>query len=191
QSNKDSRGSAGQWALSSVFGRMNYDYKDTYLLEFTGRYDGSSRFAKNNRFAFFPSVSLGWRVLAESFMQPLKNTLSDLKIRASWGTLGNQNIGSTFYPYVSSVPLTINYTFGNGIASGARLLDLANEELRWEQTEMYNVGLDVALKRNISITVDYFQKKTTDILLTLNIPGSLGLNPPYQNAGSVSNKGWE
>lgn len=191
QSNKDSRGSAGQWALSSIFGRVNYDYNDTYLLEFTGRYDGSSRFAKNNRFAFFPSVSLGWRLLAEPFMQPLKSTLDDLKIRASWGTLGNQNIGSTFYPYVSSVPLTINYTFGSSIASGARLLDLANEELRWEQTEMYNVGLDVALKRNISITVDYFQKKTTDILLTLNIPSSLGLNPPYQNAGSVSNKGWE
>ena len=191
QSNKDSRGSAGEWALLSVFGRINYDYRDKYLLEFTGRYDGSSRFAKNNRFAFFPSVSLGWRVLSEPFMESLRGTFNDLKIRASWGTLGNQNIGSTFYPYVSSVPLTINYTFGNSIASGARLLDLANEELKWEQTEMYNIGLDVELKHNISITADYFQKKTTDILLTLNIPGSLGLRPPFQNAGSVSNKGWE
>lgn len=191
QSNKDSRGSAGEWALLSLFGRINYDYKDTYLFEFTGRYDGSSRFAKNNRFAFFPSVSLGWRILSEPFMEPLRSAFDDLKIRASWGTLGNQNIGSTFYPYVSSVPLVINYTFGNRIASGARLLDLANEELKWEQTEMYNIGLDVTLKPNISFTVDYFQKKTTDILLTLNIPGSLGLRPPFQNAGSVSNKGWE
>src|SRR5690606_32930104 len=128
-----------------------------------------------NRFAFFPSVSLGWRIFSEPFMEPLRSAFDDLKIRASWGTLGNQNIGSTFYPYVSSVPLVITYTFGNRIASGARLLDLANEELKWEQTEMYNIGLDVTLKPNISFTVDYFQKKTTDILLTLNIPGSLGL----------------
>lgn len=191
QDNKDSRGAAGQWALSSVFGRVNYDYNNKYLFEFTGRYDGSSRFAKKNRFAFFPSISVGWRLLEEPFMQPLNRFFDDLKLRASWGTLGNQNIGDSFYPYVSSVPLTVNYTFGDKIVSGARLLDLANEELKWEQTAMYNIGLDLALKGNISITADYFSKKTSDILLTLNIPNSLGLNPPYQNAGTVSNKGWE
>lgn len=191
QGNKNSAGSAREWALSSVFGRVNYSFDNTYLLEFTGRYDGSSRFAKKNRFAFFPSVSVGWRLLEEQFMQPLTGTFRELKLRGSWGKLGNQNIGDSFYPYISAVPLTINYTFGNQIASGARLLSLANEELKWEQATMSNIGLDLTLKSNISVTFDYFNKKTNDILLTLNIPNSLGLNAPYQNAGSVSNKGWE
>ncbi len=189
--NKDSRGTAGEWALSSFFGRINYDFNEKYLLEFTARYDGSSRFSKKNRFALFPSVSAGWRILEERFMQSLNPWFSDLKIRASWGILGNQNIGSSFYPYVSSVPLTVNYTFGNSIASGARLLDLANEELKWEQTEMYNIGLDMELFGKLGITADYFNKRTKDILLRLNIPNSLGLNAPFQNAGVVSNKGWD
>lgn len=189
--NKDSRGTAGEWALSSFFGRINYDFKGRYLFEFTGRYDGSSRFSRQNRFAMFPSFSAGWRLVEESFMSPLQSLFSDAKLRASWGILGNQNIGDSFYPYVSSVPLTVNYTFGNSIASGARLLDLANEELKWEQTEMYNFGLDLELFGKLSITADYFNKRTKDILLQLNIPASMGLSAPYQNAGVVSNKGWE
>lgn len=191
QVNKDNRGTASEWALSSIFGRINYDFKDKYLLELTARYDGSSRFAEENRFALFPSVSVGWRVVEEPFMEAFNPLVSDLKLRASWGTLGNQNIGASFYPYVSSVPLTVNYNFGNSIVSGARLLDLANEDLKWEQTEMYNIGLDLELLGKLNIAADYFTKNTTDILLRLNIPASLGLNAPFQNAGKVSNKGWE
>lgn len=189
--NKDSQGGAGEWALTSFFGRINYDYKGKYLLEFTGRYDGSSRFSKQNRFSAFPSLSAGWRIIEEDFMQSAQSVFSDLKIRTSWGILGNQNIGDSFYPYISSVPLTVNYTFGNRIASGARLQDLANNELKWEQTEMFNIGADIELFSKLSITADYFSKRTNDILLRLNIPSSLGLTAPYQNAGIVSNKGWE
>jgi len=189
--NKNSNGSAGDWALVSFFGRVNYDYKGKYLLEATGRYDGSSRFSLKNRFAAFPSFSMGWRIIEEDFMKPVQSFVSDLKLRGSWGLLGNQNIGNSFYPYVSSVPLTVNYTFGNSIATGARLTDLANEELKWEQTEMTNIGLDIDISNKLTITADYFRKETKDILLRLNIPGSLGLSAPYQNAGRVSNKGWE
>ncbi|HLU90696.1 MAG TPA: TonB-dependent receptor [Cyclobacteriaceae bacterium] len=191
QDNKDNSGSSSEWALLSFFGRVNYDFQSRYLLEFTARYDGSSRFATKNRFALFPSMSAGWRLSEEAFMKPLYPLFSDLKVRASWGTLGNQNIGNSFYPYISSVPLTVNYTFGNTMVSGARLLDLANEDLKWEQTEMYNVGLDMEFFGKLSVTADYFDKSTTDVLLRLNIPTSLGLNAPFQNAGTVSNKGWE
>jgi len=191
QSNKDSRGAASDWALRSFFGRINYELSDKYLFEFTARYDGSSRFSPKNRYSLFPSVSAAWRVSEETFMTDLRHVIDDVKIRASWGKLGNQNIGGTFYPYVSSVPLTVNYTFGDQLVSGARMTDLANTDLKWEETEMWNLGVDFRLAEKISITADYFNKLTTDILLRLNIPGSLGLNAPFQNAGTVRNKGFE
>ncbi len=191
QSNKDSRGTASDWALRSFFGRLNYELLDRYLLEVTARYDGSSRFSSKNRYALFPSVSAAWRLSEEKFMDGIKSALDDVKIRASWGTLGNQNIGGTFYPYVSSIPLTVNYTFGNSLVSGARMTELANSDLKWEETEMWNLGIDFRIAGKINVTADYFSKTTSDILLRLNIPGSLGLDAPFQNAGTVRNKGFE
>ena len=186
--NQQTTGTSEEWALRSFFGRINYDYKQKYLLEVNGRYDGSSRFSTGNKYAFFPSASAGWRISQENFMQPLKNVVDELKLRASWGRLGNQNIG--VYPSITSVDLGSG-TLGKQIANIAALNTLANSDIRWESTEMSDVGIDMVLFSNLTITADYYNRKTKDILLLLNIPLIMGLDAPFQNAGVVSNKGWE
>ena len=186
--NQQTVGTSEEWALRSFFGRINYDYKQKYLLEVNGRYDGSSRFAAGNKYAFFPSASAGWRISQESFMQPLKNVVDELKLRVSWGRLGNQNIG--IYPSITALDLGSG-TLGKQIVNIAALNTLANPDIRWESTEMSDIGIDMVLFSNLTITADYYNRKTKDILLLLGIPPTTGLNPPYQNAGVVSNKGWE
>lgn len=185
---QENTGTAEEWALQSFFGRINYDYKQKYLLELNGRYDGSSRFSAGNKYGFFPSVSAGWRISEEKFMDPFKSTISNLKLRASWGQLGNQNIGT--YPFTSVVESN-SYTFGKKPTSIAALITMANKNITWESTEMSNIGLDMTLFSDFTLTAEYFVKKTTDILLELSIPMSGGLEPPFQNAGVVENKGWE
>lgn len=191
EENKSNGGAGGGWSLQSYFGRLNYDFKGKYLFEANGRYDGSSRFSKGNKYSFFPSVSAGWRISEESFMESTKGWLDNMKIRASWGQLGNQNIGGSYYPYSSYISLTSNYNIGNSVVTGARLLDMANADLSWETTKMWNIGTDFSLFGKLNITAEYFSKRTTGILLQLDIPGIVGLNAPYQNAGIVTNKGWE
>lgn len=186
--NQQSSGGASEWALQSFFGRVNYDYKSKYLLELNGRYDGSSRFAKGRKYGFFPSFSAGWRISEESFMSPLKSVISELKLRGSWGKLGNQNIGT--YPFTSQLSFG-SYTFNKQIYDLAALNTMANTDISWESTEMTNLGLDLTIFKNLSINADYFIRKTSDILLTLDVPIIGGLNPPFQNAGVVENKGWE
>ncbi len=186
--NMSNGGSAEEWALRSFFGRLNYDYKEKYLLEINARDDGSSRFASGHQWGFFPSVSAGWRLSEEGFLQSLRNTITEMKLRGSWGRLGNQNIGT--YPFVTSVALG-SYSIGGNTVSVAALNDLANPNITWETTEMSDVGLDLTLWSHLTITGDYYIKKTKDILLQLNIPLIIGLNAPYQNAGRVDNKGWE
>jgi TonB-linked SusC/RagA family outer membrane protein len=186
--NQQTAGTSEAWALRSYFGRLNYDYKQKYLLELNGRYDGSSRFTAQHRWAFFPSASAGWRVSEENFMQPLKSVFDDLKIRASWGKLGNQNIGT--YPSATSVVLGTS-DLGKQIVNIAALNTLANSDITWETTEMSDVGVDMTLFKNFTVTADYYYRKTTGILLTLNIPLILGLYAPTQNAGVVTNQGWE
>ncbi|HEY0769001.1 MAG TPA: SusC/RagA family TonB-linked outer membrane protein, partial [Sphingobacteriaceae bacterium] len=181
-------GTASEWALQSFFGRINYDFKQKYLLEVNGRYDGSSRFFTGNKYGFFPSVSAGWRISEESFMAPFKNVISNLKLRGSWGRLGNQDIGT--YPFTTTVS-SGSYTMNKQVVNIAALNTLANEDIIWESTEMTNIGVDVTLFSNLNITGEYFTKRTSDILLELSIPTIVGLAPPYQNAGIVDNKGWE
>lgn len=185
-----SSGGASEWALQSVFGRINYDFKQKYLFEANARYDGSSRFSKGHKYGFFPSVSAGWRVSQESFMQPLLGTVNELKFRASWGQLGNQNIQGGNYPFMSALQFG-PYTFGKQIVNVVALNTLANSGISWETTEMTDVGIDATLFSNLSITADYYYKQTRDILLDLDIPAIIGLGKPYQNAGVVENKGWE
>ncbi|MBE8714460.1 SusC/RagA family TonB-linked outer membrane protein [Sphingobacterium hungaricum] len=186
--NQSATGSASEWALQSFFSRFNYNYKQKYLLELNARYDGSSRFLKGNRYGFFPSMSAGWRFTEESFMSEAKSWLNEGKVRFSWGQLGNQNIGT--YPAVAALNLG-SYTLGNEIINTAALNDLSNPNITWESSEEKNFGIDLTLFRNFTLTADYYSRKTSDILLQLNIPLILGLNPPYQNAGVVENKGWE
>lgn len=186
--NQQSSGGASEWALQSFFGRINYDYKNKYLLELNGRYDGSSRFAKGNKYGFFPSFSAGWRISEESFMQSTKNIINELKFRGSWGRLGNQNIGT--YPFTSQLSFG-SYTINKQIFDLAALNTMANTEISWESTEETNIGLDITLFKNLTINAEYFTRKTSEILLTLDVPIIGGLNAPFQNAGVVSNKGWE
>lgn len=187
-SNQQNSGTRAEWALQSLFGRINYDYKEKYLFEINGRYDGSSRFAEGNKYGFFPSLSAGWRISEEEFMEPFKKTVTELKLRGSWGRLGNQEIGN--YPFTSSISLG-TYTFNKEIVNIAALNTMANRDISWETTEMIDVGLDFTLFSNLSFTADYFSRETRDILYDLNIPLIIGLGAPTQNAGIVSNKGWE
>lgn len=186
--NQSASGTASEWALQSFFSRINYTYKDRYLLELNARYDGSSRFLKGNRYGFFPSGSAGWRFTEESFLADAKSWLNEGKIRASWGKLGNQNIGN--YPAVSALNLG-SFNLGDQIVGTAALNDMSNPDITWESTEEKNIGLDLTLFNNFSLTADLYHRKTSDILLKLDIPLTLGLNAPQQNAGVVENKGWE
>ncbi len=185
------KGSGEELALESYFGRINYGYKDTYLLEANLRRDGSSRFAKDNRWGLFPAVSAGWRISEESFMEELEY-VSSLKLRASWGLLGNQKTSSGYYPSISSVSLGENYNFGGTIAPGASIITPGNADIQWETTETYDIGLDLSLLNNrITFSTDYFKKRTTDILLDLPVSKIFGLSAPIQNAGTVENSGFE
>ena len=187
--NQKSYGWASEWALMSFFGRLNYSYLDKYLFEGNFRYDGSSRFVEGRKWGVFPSFSAGWRISEEPFFANLKDKISNLKLRASWGKLGNQNIGS--YPFSSDVNLGLKYVFDKQVLSGAGITDLANTEISWETTTSSNIGVDVTLLDKINITADYYYKKTDDILLPLDIPKIIGMNAPAQNAGVVENKGWD
>ena len=183
-------GSGQEWALRSGFGRLGYTFDDKYLAEFNIRYDGSSRFGPNNRWGVFPSLSLGWRISEEPFMQGIE-AIDNLKLRANWGQLGNQNIGN--YRHISTIALDQAYIFNNAVAPGAAATSIANPDIQWETTTMTDIGIDLGLFDNrLSLEADYYVKITDDILLTPPVPLTLGnLNPPAQNQGKVENRGFE
>ena len=184
-------GGASEWALLSYFARANYSYKSRYLLEANIRVDGSSRFARGHRFGVFPSVSLGWRISEENFMKSV-DWVTNLKLRASWGQLGNQEIGT--YPAYTTMSMGPTFIFGTTptAADGAVQKSYANEGITWETSETIDVGLDVSLFRNkFNMVFDLYERKTKDILLKLPITGITGLTEPYQNAGVVRNRGWD
>lgn len=187
--NQSATGSAKDWALRSFFGRINYNFNQKYLFEANVRYDGSSRFAPGLKYGVFPSFSAGWRLSEEGFMKNIV-WINNLKIRASWGMLGNQDIGE--YPFVSSVTLGQDYVFnGNVPGQGGAVIDAANPNITWESTAMTNIGIDATLFSKLSLTAEYYVKNTSDILLKLPTPGTTGLKPAYQNAGKVRNRGWD
>lgn len=201
EENQKSTGWAYEWALQSVFGRINYDYQGKYLVEANVRYDGSSRFAKGNRWGVFPSFSAGWRLSEEGFWDSARDIVDNLKIRASWGQLGNQNVmkydswgnlnTADYYPFSSDVNLNSKYIFDKTVYSGAAITDMANTDITWETTTVTNIGLDATFFGKLNLTADYFYKKTTDILLKLDVPLIIGMNAPSQNAGEIENRGWE
>ena len=180
-------GRSEEWAIRSFFGRAMYDFKGKYLFEANARFDGTSRIAPETRWGFFPSVSAGWRLSEESFMQQF-TWLQDLKIRASWGQLGNQNVG--LYPY-QEVLSTTSYAF-NTAHPGAYMTRMVDKTLRWETTTMTDVGFDLSVKEGlINLTFDWFDKVTDDILYNIPIPASVGLSSPTVNYGKMRNKGFE
>jgi TonB-linked SusC/RagA family outer membrane protein len=189
--NADTRGNFGsgsEWALRSVFGRMNYTLLGRYLFEANARYDGSSRFAEGNRFGLFPSFSAGWRISEEPFFNV--GFIDELKLRASWGQLGNQDV--PLYSYYSSISLSQPYWLGGAVQDGAAATSLANQDLSWETTTATDVGFDAAfLQGRLSLSGDIYTRRTEDILLAVPIPDLVGRSAPYINAGAVENKGWE
>ena len=182
------------WAIRSGFGRVSYNWNERYLLEGNLRYDLSSRFHKSNRSGLFPSVSAGWRISEENFMAATRTYLDNLKIRASWGMLGNQYVGSSNYPYLSVLQA---YTsgismIGANATTGYVQSTLSNPNLSWEKIKMLDLGFDLAMFSNrLTFSFDWYNKDTDGILLKLNYPAQLGAKPSEQNAGKVNNKGWE
>ncbi|MGE4587809.1 MAG: SusC/RagA family TonB-linked outer membrane protein, partial [Mangrovibacterium sp.] len=183
---------AGAWdlGLRSVFGRVNYILKDRYLLEANIRYDGSSRFDEDERWGTFPSFSVGWILSEENFMKNI-DWLNMLKLRGSWGELGNQNINS-YYAASDILTMGQDYSFGGNLNSGVAVTSMSNKETTWETTRQTNIGLDLVFSKGINVTMDYFSRKTEDILVQIPIPLTMGdLTPPYSNVGEVKNKGFE
>ena len=187
-------GNTTEWALNSYFGRFNYNYMEKYLFEANVRYDGTSRIAKDTRWGFFPSFSAGWRLTEEDFIKNAEiNWLTNAKIRASYGLLGNQNIGGDFpYPYQDLLNFTGDYAFDNSVLSpGVAQSALANSLLKWESTSVADAGLDLQLFGKLNITYDWYRKHTFDILRQAQVTGALGLSAPFVNSGDMLNTGHE
>ncbi len=186
--------SAASWAIRSGFGRFTYNYDDRYLFETNLRYDLSSRFHKDNRGGWFPSFSVGWRLMEENFMAGARKLFDNVKIRASYGILGNQYVGSSNYPYMSTLEAYTSGVslIGGGATTGYVQSLLANPGLTWEQIKMADIGIDINMLSNrLSLTFDYYDKNTANMLLKRKYPAQIGADTPEENLGSVNNRGWE
>ncbi len=180
-----------EMATVSYFARLDYNYKGKYLLKVSVRRDGSSTFGPDNRFGTFPAVSAGWRVTEEPFMQNLP-LLSELKLRVSYGLSGNNAFANTnLYPYAAGVGSS-NYAFYNNVATGLAVNSLGNPLLGWERNQQLDLGVDIGLLKNrVSLTVDYYDRITKDLLLSVNVPTLTGFGTAFKNIGRMSNKGFE
>ena len=186
--------SIGTYATLGYFGRINYDYMGKYLLEVSGRYDGSSRFAPNDRWGFFPSASAGWRISEESFWQPLSHFWQNAKLRLSYGSLGNQQVNNYSYIEQISADKTMAYTFDGKVRSNyASVSDPISSSLTWETVSTYNLGLDLGfLKNRLNVTADYFIRDTRNMLTpSLTLPSVFGAKTPKENAADLRTTGWE
>lgn len=192
--NQASWGGAYNHTLMSNFGRVTYNFDEKYLLEGVLRADGSSNFGADNHWGYFPSVSAGWVLTKESFLDEKVSWLDFLKLRASYGVNGNENIGA--FQYTSLMSSGNNYSIGNGanatIQPGIVPSQLVNPEVKWEKSTQSDIGIDTRLFKNkLSFTADYFYKKTTGMLMTMPIPSYVGNSAPVGNVGSMTNEGFE
>lgn len=185
-------GGISELALRGLFYRVNYIYNDKYLFEMNGRYDGTSRYPSKDRFGFFPSFSAGWRVSEEEFMKQF-DFLDNFKLRASYGTLGNQKVGS-YYPYIPSMGTGNS---GNWLFSGQKQLfvnppAMVSPTLTWEESTTSNIGLDLTLFNNhLDFTFDKYTRTTSSMLMKRKYPSILGTSAPYENGADLQTKGWE
>lgn len=196
ESNKDNTGNAYDYALFSLFARVNYQYKDKYYLGAIIRRDGSSRFGENHRYGYFPGVNAAWRLTEENFMKE-QDILSDLKIRASYGLTGNQDIdsyafASMYYNNISTSSYPISGD-PNSVTQGISKESIGNPDLKWETTTQANIGIDAGLFNNkLSLSLDFYHKYTTDILQRITYPATGGVaSAPYMNIGEMLNNGYE
>jgi len=180
------------WAIRGAFYRFTYHYAGKYLFESNGRYDGTSRFPKDRRFHFFPSFSGAWRITGEEFAQPITSTVNDLKLRASYGSLGNQNVSN--YIYIPSYGTTaqVNYIFDGTRPVGITPPGIVDADLTWETANTLDFGVDMTLFKKLNLTFDWYRRKTTDILVAGDkLPAVLGTSAPTKNSGSMETRGWE
>lgn len=176
------------WSMLALLSRVNYAYKDKYLFSASYRREGSSRFGAKNKYGDFPAASIGWRLTEESFM-PKTAWLSDLKLRASWGVTGNNEIGN--YPSLAFVGAN-NYILGNAFAAGKVVSSFANAELKWEKSNQLDIGMDLALfNSKLILNAEYYRKITNDMLLPVSIPSVSGFTTSLDNIGKVENHGFE
>lgn len=190
-----------EWALRGGFFRLNYIYDNRYLFEVNGRYDGTSRFPSDNRFVFLPSFSAAWRISEESFMKGARSWLDNLKLRATYGILGNQMISSNdwggntkYYPYIPfmSNDTSLYWLFGNEYATTINPGNLVSSDLTWEKVSTMNFGLDATLfNQRLDMSFDYYVRTTSDMLIKVSYPGLLGTSAPPANFAELKTRGWE
>ena len=186
------KGGQNEYALAGYFGRINYDYAGKYLFEFSGRYDGSSRFSSKDRWGFFPSASVGWRLSEESFLSSAKSWLSNLKVRYSYGNLGNQQVG--YYDYIRTINIgTQTYLFGGNLPSSASISAPVSSSLTWETVEHHNIGLDASfLDNRLNFTGEAYIRNTKDMLTAgIALPAVYGTSSPKMNSADMQTKGYE
>lgn len=194
-------GGYNDYGLMGYFARINYDWKGRYLVELSGRADGTSRFASGSRWGFFPSASAGWRISEEPFFAPLRGTVDNLKLRASFGTLGNQIVrngsSNVYYAYLREIEIKdfAAYSFGEGstVAKYSTITDPVSSDLTWEKTQQYNIGLDADLFRSrLNFTAEAYVRNTLDMLTTgKDLPAVYGASSPKMNAADLSTRGYE
>ncbi len=189
--NLNSSTNSAEESISSIFGRLTYDYDNRYLLTVNVRRDGSSKFGPNNKYGTFPSFSMGWRISEESFFP--RGVVNNLKLRGGWGQVGSDAIGN--FRYVATLGTGFNYAFGNedGTSTlGAALADLANPDVQWETVTEYNLGIDAGLLGDrLTFSAEYFNRTRTDMLLVIELPGVSGLEETVDNVGELVNSGFE
>ena len=178
--------------MASMFGRLSYNYDERYMVQATVRRDGSSRFGPNNKYGIFPSFSAGWNVMNESFMEDTRDWLSNLKIRFSWGKNGNDNIDD--FGYTSLTAMGNNVLFGKDAIkwNGSKASRLSNPDLRWEESEQTDIGIDLGFFNGaLTASIDYYIKKTNGMIIEMPIPSYVGETKPLGNVGDMENKGVE
>lgn len=196
QSTQTNAGYSRELAMMSYFGRVNYDFMGKYLAEANFRADASSRFSPDNRWGYFPSVSAGWRISEESFMEGAKSWLQSLKIRGSWGQLGNQDAlnsdkTSDYYPWLVTYSIGKNYPFDGVVNTGIAQTAHKLSSISWEKSTTWGVGFDLTVLQGLNVSVDYYNRKTDGIIMEVPVPGSFGLSPYKDNVGAMRNQGVE
>lgn len=190
-STQKNSGYSRELALMSYFARINYDYSGKYLLELNFRADASSRFNKENRWGYFPGVSAGWRISEEKFMEGTKNWLQSLKVRMSWGELGNQEAINDYYPALSTYSIGKNFVFDGVLNTGICQVGYKQPNITWETTTTTGVGVDMTFLEHFNLSFDYYYRKTTDMLMDVQVPATFGFGAYMGNIGSMENKGFE
>lgn len=191
-STQTNSGYSRELGLLSYFGRFNYDYKGKYLLEADFRADASSRFAEGFRWGYFPSFSAGWRISEESFMEGTQNWLQSLKIRGSWGLLGNQDAVDDYYPYLPTLYIGKNFPFGGVVNQGITVVSHKVSTISWEKAVNWGIGFDANFLDEFVLSAEYYNRKTTDIIMNIPVSTTFGISGTYQdNKGALRNTGVE